>query len=320
MFPKDKAQMAQLKFATGRIYYDQKKYDMALDRFRDYLKNYAKLGSPALQVAANTFIGKCYWDKKNQKEALKSFEAAENLYASKSLQQWLAKAEPTESEQARNAAAEARFMRGETLFKETLDIKLSDPSVSGRKINEFLQKQLLKKAEKLQEAAPVYKDVITKFNAPKWGLAAMTRVGMMFDDVAQQIEKAPVPPGLPEEVELAYVEQLLDFSSKFEEQAISSYVAAVKKAAETGWFSQYTTEAQRRLFDLRPMEYRSASEVKATPNKMVTTYHTGALFSNIEELRGNVVKEKRRVVSDDAIGADAAPSGTESADNVVASN
>jgi len=53
---------------------------------------------------------------------------------------------------------------------------------------------------------------------------------------------------------------------------------------------------------------------------MVTTYHTGALFSNIEELRGNVVKEKRRVVSDDAIGADAAPSGTESADNVVASN
>lgn len=320
MFPKDKAQMAQLKFATGRIYYDQKKYDMALDRFRDYLKNYAKLGSPALQVAANTFIGKCYWDKKNQKEALKSFEAAENLYASKSLQQWLAKAEPTESEQARNAAAEARFMRGETLFKETLDIKLSDPSVSGRKINEFLQKQLLKKAEKLQEAAPVYKDVITRFNAPKWGLAAMTRVGMMFDDVAQQIEKAPVPPGLPEEVELAYVEQLLDFSSKFEEQAISSYVAAVKKAAETGWFSQYTTEAQRRLFDLRPMEYRSASEVKATPNKMVTTYHTGALFSNIEELRGNVVKEKRRVVSDDAIGADAAPSGTESADNVVASN
>ena len=320
MFPKDKAQMAQLKFATGRIYYDQKKYDMALDRFRDYLKNYAKLGSPALQVAANTFIGKCYWDKKNQKEALKSFEAAENLYASKSLQQWLAKAEPTESEQARNAAAEARFMRGETLFKETLDIKLSDPSVSGRKINEFLQKQLLKKAEKLQEAAPVYKDVITKFNAPKWGLAAMTRVGMMFDDVAQQIEKAPVPPGLPEEVELAYVEQLLDFSSKFEEQAISSYVAAVKKAAETGWFSQYTTEAQRRLFDLRPMEYRSASEVKATPNKMVTTYHTGALFSNIEELRGNVVKEKRRVVSDDVIGADAAPSGTESADNVVASN
>ncbi len=206
-------------------------------------------------------------------------------------------------------------MRGETLFRETLAIGLADPSVSGRKVNDYLQKQLLKKAEKLQEAAPVYKDVITKFNAPKWGLAAMTRVGMMFDDVAQQIEKAPVPPGLPEEVELAYVEQLLDFSGKFEEQAISSYVAAVQKAAETGWFSQYTTEAQKRLFDLRPMEYRSASEVKATPNKMVSTYHTGALYSNLEELRGNVVKEKRKVVSDEAIGTDAGNAENDAAAN-----
>lgn len=301
MFPKDKNQMAQLKFATGRIYYDQKKYDQAIDRFRDFQKNYAKFGTPGLQVAAHTYLGKCYWDKKNTKEALKSFEAAETLYGSKNVQTWLAKAEPADSEMTRNAAAEARFMRGETLFQETLAVKLSDPSISSRKINEYLQKQLQLKAKKLQEATPVYNDVITKFNAPKWGLAAMTRVGMMFDDVAQQIEKAPVPPGLPEEVELAYVDQLLEFSGKFEEQAIGFYVAAVKKAAETGWFSQYTTEAQKRLFDLRPMEYRSASEVKATPNKMVVTYHDAALFSNIEELKGLIKKEQRKVVKENAI-------------------
>lgn len=304
MFPKDKNQMAQLKFATGRIYYDQKKYDQALDRFRDFLKNYAKFGTPALQIAANTYIGKCYWDKKNTKEALKSFEAAEKLYASKPVQSWMGTASPADAEQARNAAAEARFRRGESLFQETLDIKLTDSSIPARKINDYLQQQLLKKAAKMGEAAPVFNDVITKFNAPAWGLAAMTRLGMLYDDVAQQIEKAPTPPGLPEEVELAYVEQLLDFSGKFEDQAIAAYVAATKKAAETGWFSQYTMDAQKRLFDLRPMEYRSASEVKATPNKMVATYHTGALFTNLEELRGHVTKEQRKVAMDGAVSED----------------
>jgi hypothetical protein len=193
-------------------------------------------------------------------------------------------------------------MRGETLFKEALEIKLNDPNVKGSKVDKYLQEQLQKKSAKLQEAVPIYSDVITRFNSPKWGLASMTRMGMMFDDVAHQIETAPTPPGLPEEVELAYVEQLLDFSGQFEEKAIGFYVAAVKKAADTGWFSSYTTEAQKRLFDLRPMEYRSASEVKATPNKMVAKYHAGALYTDLEELRGNSTKEERVFVSDESLG------------------
>ncbi|MGN1071169.1 MAG: tetratricopeptide repeat protein [Bradymonadia bacterium] len=312
MFPKDKDQMAMLKYQTGRIYYDQKKYDQALDRFRDYLKTYAKIGVPGRQVAAQTYIGKCYWEKKNTKEALKAFEAAENLFASKAVQGWLGSATPADAEMTRNAAAEARFMRGESLFRETMDIKLTDPNVSPRKIDEFLQQQLAKKADKLGQAAPVFNDVIMKFNAPAWGLAAMTRLGMLYDDVAEQVANAPVPPGTPEEVELAYVDKVLEFADKFETQAVTAYVAAVKKAAETGWFSQYTMDAQKRLFDLRPMEYRSASEVKAAPNKMVATYHTGALYTNLDELRGQITKEQRKVVMDGAVSEEQAAEAAQS--------
>ena len=313
MFPKDKNEMAMLKFQTGRIYYDQKKYDEALGRFNDFMKNYAKFGTPGLQVMANTYLGKAHWAKKNYKEALKYFENAENLYSGKSVQNWLGSASPADSEMARNAAAEARFMRGESMFKEVLDIKLNDPSIKGAKINKFLQDQLLKKSEKLQQAAPIYNDVITKFNAPKWGLAAMTRVGMMFDDVAQQIEKAPIPKGLPEEVELAYVEILLDWQGQFEDKAVDFYQKAVKKAAETGWFSQYTSEAQKRLFELKPMEYRSASEVKATPNKMVDTYQTGALYTDLDELRGNA-SAKRKAVMDGAVSEEQAAAAANAGD------
>ena len=304
MFPKDQNEMSMLKFQTGRIYFDQKKYDSALDRFNEYIKKYSKFGTPGRLIATYTYIGKCHWAKKNYKEALKAFEKAEQIFGESSTQKWMGTAEPVELIQARDSAAEARFMRGETLFKETLDIKLRDDSVKASKIDAFLQSQLQKKAAKLQEATPVYNDVITKFSSPKWGLAAMTRIGMMYDDVAHQIETAPTPPGLPEEVELAYVDLLLDFSSRFEDQAIGYYVAAVNKAKETGWFSTYTSEAQKRLFDLRPMDYRSASEVKATPNKMVSTYHTGDLYINYDELRGKTVTEERKFVSDENVGGD----------------
>ncbi len=301
MFPKDKNEMSMLKFQTGRIYFDQKQYDSAIDRFNDYLRNYAKNGTPGRSIATKTYIGKAYWAKKNYKEALKWFTQAENDYASSSVQKWIKDADPVDQDQARNAAAEARFMRGESLFKETLDIKLTDPSVSPRKVEQYLQTQIKKKSEKMNEASPIYLEVITKFNSPKWGLASLTRLGMMFDDVAEQIEKAPTPPGLPEEVELVYVEMLLDFSSQFEEKAIQFYEKAVQTAAQTGWFSEYTVEAQKRLFDLRPDEYRSASEVKAKPNKTIETYHTGALYTDLEELRGNVTREKRKVVMDGAV-------------------
>ncbi len=296
MFPKDKNEMSMLRFQTGRIYFDQKKYDSAIDRFNDYLKNYAKLGTPGRTVAVKTYLGKAYWAKKNRKEALKWFEQAENDYSSANVQKWLATADPADVDQARNAAAEARFMRGEALFQETIEIKLTDPNVPAKKIDKYLQDQIVKKNNKMQEAAPIYLDVITKFNSPKWGLASMARLGMMYHDVAEQIEKAPTPPGLPEEVELAYVELLLDFSGKFEDKAIEFYERAVTTAASTGWFSEYTSEAQKRLFDLRPDQFRSASEVKATPSKTIETYHSGALYVDLEELRGNATKAKRKVV------------------------
>ena len=315
MFPKDKAEMSALKFATGRIYYDQKTYDKAMDRFNDFLKNYAKFGTADRQIAAYTYIGKIYTQRRNTKEALKNFEKAEAIFNDKGTQKWLAGADAASSALARDSAAEARFMRGEVLFREALDIKLSDPNVKASQINKFLQTQLVKKSEKMQEAAPIYNDVITKYNSPKWGLAAMTRLGMMYNDVGQQITNAPAPPGLPEEVLIEYELQLVDFANQFEDQAVNYYAVAVKRAAETGFFSQYTTEAQKRLFDLRPDQYRSAAEIKATPNQMVSTYQSGALFTDLDMLRGKTVKEHRTHVDEGAVSEeDAAKAAGEKAE------
>ena len=310
MFPKDKAEMAMLKFQTGRIYFDQKKYSAAQDRFQEYIKSFARFGLPAYELAAYTYLGKIYTRRGNPKEASKWYEKAESLFSSKKVTDWLKTAAPGDEMLARDAAAEARFMRGEQLFKEVLEIKLQDPSVSPKKVDKFLQTQIQKKSAKLLEATPIYQEVITKYKSPRWGLAALVRLGMMFHDVAHQIETAPTPPGLHEDVEIAYVELLLDFSAQFEEKAIGFYTGAVQKAAETGYFSEYTNEAQKRLFDLRPMEYQSSSEVKATPNKMGIMYHSGKLYTNLDELRGTAVEDDHKVMempSEDPKPAEAQP-------------
>ncbi len=295
MFPKDKQQISDLKFNTGRIYFDQGLYDSAIERYNEYLKKYAKLGPQSKTIAAHTAIGRSYWKKEQQRSALKSFERAEEIYESKKTQKWMAD-ETTEEKyrkEAYEAAAEARFMRGEYIFGQALAVQLSDESVAERKMEAHLQRQLKKKAELMQEAEPIYVEVITRFPTPKWGLASMCRLGMMYHDVASQIQNAPVPKRLNEEQSLIYEDLLLEFADKFEQKAIGYYVTAVEKAAELGWFSDYTTLAQRRLFDLRPEEYRSASEIKAQPDRASVTWHRAGHYDDIEMIMGRKTKKAR---------------------------
>lgn len=298
MYPKDKNEMSLLKFNTGRIYFDQKEYDKAIDRFNDYLRNYAKFGPAGRKVAAQTAIGRSYWRKKDYRSAQKTFEKAEQTFEERGLQSWLKTAEPADVEVAMDAGAEARFMRGESVFSEAMAVQLYNESISPKNMDNHLKQQINKKLTLVKEAQPIYNDVINRFASPRWGLASLVRLGMLNHDIANQIGNAPIPKQLTEEQSLIYEDILLEFASKFEEEAIQYYVFAVQKAAETGWFSEYTTEAQKRLFDLRPLEYRSASEIKAQPNKAVVTWQTAKLYNDMDELRGKVVREKRKVISE----------------------
>ncbi|OIP36223.1 MAG: hypothetical protein AUK47_15405 [Deltaproteobacteria bacterium CG2_30_63_29] len=297
MFPNDKAQISLLKFNTGRIYFDQGLYEKAIERYNEYLSRYAKLGPEGRKVAAMTAIGRCYWKNKDRHAGLKSFEKAEKLYDSKPFQKWLAGADPEAVKEANDAAAEARFMRGEGIFFEALAIRLSDETIeSATKSGNFLKRQLTKKAALMQEAKPIYVEVITRFNNPKWGLAAMCRLGMMYHDVADQIQNAPIPKELDEDQSLIYEDLLLEFADRFETEAIGYYITAVEKAADLGWFSTYTTLAQRRLFDLRPEEYRSASEIKAQPDRASVTWHKSKLYVDVEAAAGRKAKKKRGAI------------------------
>ncbi|MDX9719774.1 MAG: tetratricopeptide repeat protein [Myxococcota bacterium] len=292
MFPKDKTQISKLMFNTGRIYFDQKLYDKAIERYNDYIKAYGKSGSPGRLVAAHTAIGRAYWRSNRRGAALKEFEKAEEIYRSKGTQKWMESADEADKKEAVEGAAEARFMRGEYIFGQALAVQLFDESVPDKKMEAHLQKQLKNKAAFMQEATPIYVEVI-KFGSPWWGLAALCRLGMMYHDIANQIQFAPVPKRLSEEQALIYEIMLLDFADQFEQQAITYYITAVDKAVELGWFTPYTMLAQKRLFDLRPEEYRSSTEIKAQPTKTSVIWHGTDIYDDVEEAAGRKAKKSR---------------------------
>lgn len=293
MFPGDKEQISELKFNTGRIYFDQGQYDKAIERFEEYLQRHAKLGPASREIAALASIGRSHWRKNARTLALRYFEKAEEKYNHKKTQAWLDKAEDKHRMEAAEAAAESRFMRGEAVFRDAMAVQLVDDTVEARKAEEHMVKQLEKKAKLMLEAEPIYSEVITRFNSPKWGLAAMARLGMMYHDVAHQVENSPCPPRLTEDQCLYYEDGLFGFASQFEDKAVGFYVQAIETAAKLGWFNDYTTLAQRRLFDLRPDEYRSASEIKAQPNQALVGWHRTGLYDDLEAAEGKKAKKRR---------------------------
>jgi len=293
MFPGDEEHIAELKFNTGRIYFDQGEYEKAIERYEEFLSRYGRKGPPSRRVAAYTAIGRSYWRMNRRRSALKYFEEAEEEFNGRKVQGWLEEAEEKQKRQALEAAAEARFMQGEAKFREAMAIELHDDDIRPSKMEKHLQKQLKKKAGVMQEAEPIYAEVIKRFNSPKWGLAALARLGMMYHDVASQIQNAPCPPRLTEDQCLYYEDALIEFGGRFEKKAIGFYVTAVEEAANLGWFSDYTALAQRRLFDLRPDEYRSASEIKAQPDQALVSWHLRGLYDDIEAAAGKKQKKKR---------------------------
>lgn len=297
-----------LKFKTGEIYFKNKRYQDAIDRFEAYRQEFRAedKGNVTLKLLANLMIGKSYWALNQKGSAKRFFEKINERMAEKGFQKRIAameKGAASDPEVNRNLtlirdiAAEATFMLGELVFAEAMNVQLFE---DGQYSESKLTRNLEKKSKLIQEAAPLYDAALTTYKSPNWGLAALCRIGMMQHDVATQILKAPVPPGLNEEERLYYMDIVETAGFQIEDNAVQNYVVALQKSAELGWFNKYTTEARGRLFTLRPDEYSSASEILAQPDKSLIRWHQSAFYDDIEVASGRKKVIKRGSIDLDA--------------------
>ena len=148
---------------------------------------------------------------------------------------------------ALDAEAEVKFKKAETVFTKAMKITLYDPKQPAKNSDQYYQKQLTKKSQAIQEALPLFNDVISNGRSAKWGIASITRIGMLYQDVADQIVQAPVPPGIPSDVETAYKAQLIDFALQFYKKSIEYFNAAAGKCESYKDYREYAKELRQHV-------------------------------------------------------------------------
>nr|HPH68204.1 hypothetical protein [Kofleriaceae bacterium] len=103
-------------------------------------------------------------------------------------------------------------------------------------------------------------------------IAAASRIGQIMQSLSDQLYSAEIPPDLrvgefAEDKVANYCDALTDIALPLETKAIAEYGACLRRSTELGWFSSWSALCERELGQLRPAEFPSAFELRATPSR-----------------------------------------------------
>ena len=158
---------------------------------------------------------------------------------------------------AANAAAHARYLEGDAIFRDFERVKLaSDPK--------RLKKTLDEKSALLEKSKTAFIDVVT-FNDPEWATAALYRIGEGYERFSKALRDAPTPPGLDENSAQVYREELEKVVVVVEEKAIDAYRGGYQKAVALGVYNDFTQKLRAALGRLSDQEFPAENEARARP-------------------------------------------------------
>ena len=250
---------AEVFFTMGLTYEKQEKWDEVIRHFTDYLRKFGKGGKVDLTLEAYVHIGNAYQKKKDEANAQKAYTTTYVAFTK------LSDTEKQGLTGGLTAVAEARFKMGEAIRREFDAVKLKiHPYQNVKKFIEEMAKVITKKSELIAAARAMYLEVI-EFRSANWAIAALTRIGEMFQQLANDIYDAPAPGSFNEEQVETYKGSMAERAQPVEAKAVEAYVTAVKKAQELRWFNEYSDRAAKALARLNPKEYRYDSEVRSKP-------------------------------------------------------
>lgn len=227
--------VSDIEFRTGSVYADAGEHGRAVAAFQEYVR---KNPQSARAVEAWMRIGREYLAQKQGKKADDALAVA--------IKRWKQLSRKAQKEAA-PAAAEARYLQGEFLFQSYQAVGL-DVKPTQLKATLERKKQLLGKAQQ------VYTDVVSYGDAT-WGTAALLRIGQIYEGFADQLRKLPPPPGLNEEEQQVYREQVDIFVVDIEDKASAVYETGYKKALELKVYGNNTRMLREGLGRLSETKY-----------------------------------------------------------------
>jgi len=255
---------AEVHFTMGLIYEKQEKWDEVIRHFNDFLRKYAAAGRADLRLEAPVRIGNAYEKKKDLASAQKAYATAFAAFGK------LSDAEKGALTTGLNAVAEARFKMGEAIRAEFDSLKMKVSTRNVKKFQEDFKAIVTAKTDLIAKATAVYNEVLL-LKSPNWALAALARIGQMYQKLANDVYDFPTPQGWDEEQVEVFKGYLATMAQGPESKAIDSYVVCVKKAQELRWFNEWSDISARQLAVLRPKEYRYDGEVRSKPDHFGST-------------------------------------------------
>ncbi len=241
---KEREDARKVAFRIGVVLAESGQHEAAARAFADFAKSYAS-GADTIEAL------------ERQGEAL--IKAGQDRRAEEPLKRAIAiyrKSGP-KGGTAANAAAHARYLEGEAIFRDFERVKLaSEPK--------RLKKTLDEKSALLEKAKAAFVDTVT-FNDPEWATAALYRIGEGYERFSKALRDAPTPPGLDEANAQVYREELEKVVVVVEEKAIDSYRGGYKKALDLGVYNDFTQRLRQALGRLSDQEFPAENEARARP-------------------------------------------------------
>jgi hypothetical protein len=148
---------------------------------------------------------------------------------------------------AQVTAAEEAYRRAESKFHIYMETEITATQPR------MLLKQLKKKTGMLLELEKAYQKVI-KHKEPVFMVSSAYKLGLAYENMAAVLKKVPAPAKLTPEQQQIYKQELDAKALPFEEKALVSFRAAVRKAKELGAYTDHARLAEERLRELDKKE------------------------------------------------------------------
>lgn len=157
-----------------------------------------------------------------------------------------------------NYPAQAQFELVETEFQKYLDVKIAGSlPAQGAAI-----KDLTRRLPKLDQQ---YAQVL-HYKSFDWNLAALYRMGQLYQVFADRLYEAPIPSSFSEEERDEYQTQLEDYAVPLEDKAVEKYEFAYQKAREFRLTNDWTKKILQALNRYKPADYPLFKEERREPS------------------------------------------------------
>ena len=248
-----------------------------VETFQKFIKKFQRDPKQSDRVMeALVKIADYYLDKGKTKEAKGYYEQAVREFASRRM--------ATASVGGYNAA-KARFFL----------VELTLPTYESMQIQgtgKQQQKALKDKAEKLTTEESLYREILN-YKQIEWSLAALYRMGYLYENLAETLLKAECPKDvkrLGQEFCDEYTAQIEDQAGKLEEKIVPAYELAFKEAKNAKVINEWTKRTLEGLNKYRKADYPIDKEPRSS---LVEAQDAGTGLVVPDELAAKIGAGKR---------------------------